>query len=127
MMCLIYIAGRASQICFLLSQECSFAIYVMEKNLLLSFVKVIPLPQCCVKEKHSRTPTEDLYETQALYTLQYEKFLIGFVSKSERNIQLLLENIIVILHLNLIPNKVCLQFTLYVYFYIYFIRHKEKT
>jgi hypothetical protein len=45
-----------------------------KKKLLLSFVKMIAHPQCCVKEKHSRTPTEDLYETQALYTLQYEKF-----------------------------------------------------
>jgi len=126
MVCLIYIAGRASQICFLLSQVCSFAIYVMEKNLLLSFIKVIPHPQCCVKEKHSRTPTDDLYETQALYTLQYENFVNGYVTKSNRNIQLLLENIIVILHLNLIPKKVCLQFMLCV-FYIYFIRHKDKT
>lgn len=87
----------------------------MEKQLLLCFVKVIPHPQCCVKEKPSRPPTEDLYETQALYTLQYENFVNGFVSKSNRNIQLLLENIIVILHLNLIPKKFCLQFILYVY------------
>jgi len=125
-MCLIYIAGRASQIHFLLSQKCSFAIYVMEKKMLLSSVKAIPHPQCCVKGKHSRTPTEDLYETQALYTLQNEKFYIGFVSKSNRNIKLFLE-ITVILHLNLIPKKARLQFTLCVYFYIYFTRHKEKT
>jgi len=126
MVCLIYIAGTASQICFLLSQECSFAIHVMEKKLLLSFVKVIPHPQCYVKEKHSRTPTEDLYETQALYALQYENFVNGFVSKSNRNIQLLLENIIVILHLNLIPKNVCRKFILYVYFILTLSDTKKK-
>lgn len=98
----------------------------MEKKLLLSFVKVIPHPQCYVKEKHSRTPTEDLYETQALYALQYENFVNGFVSKSNRNIQLLLENIIVILHLNIIPKKVCLQFILYVYFIFTLSDTKKK-
>lgn len=125
MVCLIYIAGRASQICFLLSQECSLALYVMEKKLLLIFVKVIPHPQCCVKEKHSRTPTKDLYETQALYTLQYEKLLIGFVYKSNRNIQLLLENIIVILHLNLIPKKSVFN-SLYICIFIFILSDTKK-